>query len=95
MIRWSNKKKNLCIAPEGEELKLKLVDLDYIGEEGEKIFKFQEIIGYTETDFVYPLGANSVLDSKPGETIVSVLDKIKNTLGNYEYFFDVNGVFHF
>lgn len=95
MIRWNNKKKNLCIAPEGDELKLKLVDLDYIEDEGEKIFKFQEVIGYTETDFVYPLDANSVLDSKPGETIVSVLDKIKNTLGNYEYFFDVNGVFHF
>jgi hypothetical protein len=30
-----------------------------------------------------------------GETVVSILDKIKNVLGNYEYFYDVNGNFIF
>jgi hypothetical protein len=30
-----------------------------------------------------------------GDTVVTMLDKLVNTLGNYEYFFDVNGVFHF
>lgn len=54
-----------------------------------------DIIGYTMTDFVYPIESGKTLESKAGESITSVLDKIKNTLGNYEYFFDINGVFHF
>jgi hypothetical protein len=30
-----------------------------------------------------------------GETITSVLDKIKNTLGDFEYFYDIDGRFIF
>ena len=60
---------------------------------GVRIYDFNEAVGYTFTDFVYPLDKD--LDSKAGETVASVLEKIKNTLGNYEYFFDVNGIFHF
>jgi len=30
-----------------------------------------------------------------GDTIVTILDQIKNTLGNYEYFYDIYGNFHF
>lgn len=59
------------------------------------VYGFNEPIGYTYTDFVYPVESGKTLESKAGETITSVLDKIKNTLGNYEYFFDINGVFHF
>lgn len=55
-------------------------------------YYFNENVGYTYTDFVYPA---KELISNPGETITSVLDKIKNALGNYEYFFDINGVFRF
>lgn len=50
-----------------------------------------EDIGYTLTDFTYP----GKLEAKAGDTVVSVLDKIKNTLGNFEYFYDVNGNFIF
>lgn len=55
------------------------------------IFKKHDIIGYAYTDFIYP----GTLAVSPGETITSVLDKIKNNTGNYEYFFDVDGVFRF
>jgi hypothetical protein len=48
-------------------------------------------IGYEYTDFVYP----NELTVRAGESITSVLDKIKNTLGNYEYFYDEYGLFHF
>jgi hypothetical protein len=41
------------------------------------------------TSFTYP----GKLESNAGEAITSVLDKIKNTLGDYEYFFDVFGNF--
>lgn len=50
-----------------------------------------EQIGYIYAPFVYP----GQLTSNPNETVTSVLDKIKNVLGNFEYFFDVDGVFHF
>ena len=47
--------------------------------------------GYDYTDFTFPgeLAANS------GDSVVTILDKIKNTLGNYEYFYDVFGNFIF
>ena len=64
-----------------------------IGEpkEGYTEYGYGECIGYKLTDFTYP----GTLISQPGETIVSVLDKIKNTLGNYEYFYDIEGRFVF
>ena len=54
-------------------------------------YSFNDNIGYKYVDFTYP----GELQSSAGETVVSVLDKIKNALGNYEYFFDEDGVFHF
>ena len=41
------------------------------------------------SDFVYP----GELIGNAGDTIVTILDQIKNTLGNYEYFYDVYGNF--
>lgn len=57
------------------------------------IAKFNDSIGYQNVDFTYP--TDKELTSNPNETIVSVLDKLKNSLGNFEYFFDIDGVFHF
>ena len=47
--------------------------------------------GYTYTDFVYP----GELGASPGDSVCTVLDKIKGTLGNYEYYYDVFGNFIF
>lgn len=58
-----------------------------------EIYEFNDNIGYVYTDFTYPV--EKELTSNAGESIMSVLDKIKALLGNYEYFFDVNGKFHF
>ena len=52
---------------------------------------FGQDVGYIYTDFTYPTD----LISKPGDTICSILDQIKNLLGNYEYFYDLNGNFIF
>ncbi len=53
-----------------------------------KIFSYGEDIGYIYTDFTYP----QELIANAGDNISSaVLDKIKNTLGNYEYFYDITG----
>jgi hypothetical protein len=55
------------------------------------MFSYGEDIGYILTDFVYP----EELVGNAGDTVVSILDKIKETLGNYEYFYDVDGNFRF
>lgn len=47
--------------------------------------------GYIYDDFYY----TSELLASPGESVCTILDKIKEYLGNYEYFYDEFGVFHF
>ena len=56
--------------------------------DGYKEYKTGQNIGYQYVPFVYPSNGSSGLSSSAGESICSVLDKIKNTLGNFEYFFD-------
>ena len=64
----------------------------YLTQEGTWVeYNFNEDIGYTYTDFVYP----GQLISNIGDNVCSVLDKIKNTLGNFEYFYDIDGNFVF
>lgn len=48
-------------------------------------------IGFIYTDFVYP----GELVCNAGQTVTSVLDKIIGVMGNYEYFYDVEGNFIF
>lgn len=59
------------------------------------IIKYEDgqYIGYKLENFVYP--TNKELSIQAGETIYSALEKIRNVLGNYEFFFDVDGMFHF
>lgn len=47
--------------------------------------------GYRLTDLTYP----DDLIAKPGESITSVLDKIKNMLTEFEYFYNLDGQFVF
>lgn len=54
-------------------------------------FSYGDDIGYIYDDFVWP----DELVANAGETVVSVLEQIKSVLGNYEYFYDNYGVFHF
>lgn len=56
-----------------------------------KEFSYGQDIGYILTDFVYP----DELVGNAGDTVVTILDQIKNTLGNYEYFYDIDGNFRF
>lgn len=56
-------------------------------------YDYNDNIGYQYTLFTYPAGSRLI--SSPGESVVSVLDKIKKTLGNFEYFFDIDGKFYF
>ena len=55
------------------------------------IFNSREEVGFDYTEFTYP----GELIGNAGETVCTILDKIKNTLGNFEYFYDVFGTFIF
>ena len=72
----------LFIASDGN---MKVVSHNYIE------YNWGQDVGYIYTDFTYP----EDLIANPGDTICTILDKIKNRLGNYEYFYDVDGNFHF
>lgn len=50
-----------------------------------------QVCGYRICDIVYPYD----LIGSPGETITSILDKLVQMLGNFEYFYDVDGRFIF
>jgi hypothetical protein len=52
---------------------------------------YGQTAGYRQTDLVYA----GDLIANVGESITSVLDKIKNMLAEFEYFYDVNGQFIF
>lgn len=54
-------------------------------------YNYGENVGYQLVDFVYP----QELIMNPGDTVTAALDKIKELLGNYEYYFDLNGNFVF
>lgn len=54
-------------------------------------FAYGQDIGYVSEPFIYP----GDLECGAGETVTSVLDKIKNGLGNYEYYYDLEGRFIF
>lgn len=59
---------------------------DYI-----KTFSYGQDVGFVMTDFIYP----GELVCSPGDAVTDVLDEIIKVIGNYEYFYDVYGVFHF
>jgi hypothetical protein len=46
---------------------------------------YGQVAGYTETDLTYP----GDLIANIGESITSVLDKIKTFLGDFEYFYNL------
>lgn len=59
--------------------------------DGYDTYESGQDVGYIYTDFVYP----DELIGDAGNTVCNILDKIKNTLGNYEYFYDLDGNFVF
>ena len=53
--------------------------------------EYGQTAGYRKTDLTYP----GDLIANVGETVTSVLDKIKNMLGDFEYFYNLDGQFVF
>ena len=61
------------------------------GLEGTITIEPYDVIGYIYTDFCY----TGDLVGNAGDSVTSILDQIKHTLGNYEYFYDLDGNFIF
>ena len=54
-------------------------------------YVYGQDIGYQETDFTFP----GELTFAAGTTVTQILDKICQTFGNFEYFYDLDGRFIF
>ena len=64
-----------------------VLDELYLTEDGTwQTFGYNEDVGYVYTDFVYP----GELVTNIGDNVCTVLDRIKEALGNYEYFYDID-----
>ena len=55
------------------------------------MYEYGRDVGYIYTDFIFP----GELIGDSGNSVCDILDKIKNVLGNYEYFYDIEGNFIF
>lgn len=56
-----------------------------------KTYDTEQDVGYIYTDFVY----TDDLIGNAGDSVCTILDKVKSYLGNYEYFYDIDGNFIF
>ncbi len=92
VIKWSNTQKDLYVRY-GENGGIEIVDKKSKPTKAyDKKFTAEDDIGYHYVDFYYSAGE---LTANPGDNVCTVLDKIKDYLGNHEYFFDVEGNFIF
>ena len=93
VMKWGGTNPIYIVFDKGTNKILKYQLSEPIVEDGitVKRYEYGQDIGYINSDFYYP----SELTANAGETVCSVLDKIKNTLGNYEYFYDLEGNFIF
>lgn len=75
-----------------EDFIIQRVDPDTGETKNYAIFKVEtnQVCGYRITELTYPGGE---LIANVGETITSILDKIKNQFGTFEYFYDIDGHF--
>lgn len=58
-------------------------------------FSKNDFIGGVNEDLVYPTDSIDGLVANAGDSITSILDTLKDTLGNFEYFYDIDGNFVF
>ena len=81
------------IVEEASIVNFRLGDSEEYNSEDYTISKveFGDTPGYKITDLIYA----GELIGNVGETITSILDKIKNMLGEFEYFYDLDGRFIF
>lgn len=89
---FGNEDKWLFSFPDDEETTLySITKVSNKIEEGKEGMFDSSAVGYRFTDLTYP----GELIASIGESLTSILDKIKNMLGPFEYFYDLDGKFVF
>lgn len=58
-----------------------------------KMVSYGDTVGYRLTDLTYPTSKDLILNA--GSTITQMLDELINLLGEFEYFYDLEGRFRF
>lgn len=86
----SDNAKKYYLDKDGENIQIKEF-IEGESPQGVETFSAGDFIGYRSIDYTYPTKDYFTLNS--GDSVVTGLDKIKSTLGNYEYFYDLNGNF--
>ena len=66
-------------------------DFSLTAKETARVFTKGQDVGFIYTDFIYP----GELIADAGSSVTDALDKIIEVLGNYEYFYDLDGNFIF
>ena len=99
-MSWNSSSPLYILQYQGNQFFFTTNETEYI-EETTKENPFYEIqgspfeqgsnVGFTYVDFTYP----GDLIGDAGQSVVDILQQIKETLGNYEYFYDINGNFIF
>jgi len=70
---------------------LEIANIEHLPNVSYREYGFGQDIGYKLVDFTYP----GELAADAGTNITSILDTIKDQLGNFEYFYDLDGNFVF
>lgn len=91
VIKWSGKTKLYFYHTDGNKHFTTTKPTDDIDDEDFSVYSYGADVGYMNEPFVYP----GTLECNAGESVASVLDKIKNVLGNFEWFYDIDGRFIF
>ena len=92
VVKWRGKTKLYFYKDSGfKHFSTTLYDDEKYKDAKYDVFVTGQDVGYMNEPFVYP----GTLECNAGESVASVLDKIKNTLGNFEWFYDINGRFVF
>lgn len=93
LVRWVSTMPVYIIKPKQEGQSFIFTTTQPPESEDYEVFGFNDNIGYQYTDYIYPISGG--LTANLGDSVASILEKIKNATGNYEFFFDLDGVFHF
>lgn len=92
VMKWIGNSPVYKITKEGQTwLSMNYAETEGLPEKDWQKFEYGDDIGYIYTDFIYP----NELIGNAGSNVCNILDNIKNTLGNYEYFYDIDGNFIF
>ena len=93
VMKWIGNTPLYLISDNNNQFRMSTNKNDTVGHEY-RMFEYGQDVGYIYVDFVWPESAGELIGDA-GSNVCAILDKIKNLLGNFEYFYDIDGNFIF